>query len=389
MGARWYNPSAGQFNNADTATNSPSPLSVNANRYTYADDSPLDGADPSGHFDAEEGAAIGWSAPDPDTEDFEGAGGGGGDSYDEQSPSAVVDDNGDITIETSAEMEGDDEATGIADEDESLEEARDRGSEATEEDLNDSSSSSDSSSGDWSSDGSSSSDSSSDDSQSEEQNAEQEREEEERAEEEKKAEEERAEEAKKAAEQKATDERDAKANRYVGKSEIDKGATGSDGGDGKSASPTEKVAATPDVTVNEDVPGAGQEGDGDSNEDSLFDGKPYRAPWFDGHTRGILEINDEEIELNSRGPNPRNYIASGHVEGQAALMMRAQGITSGVLRIDNPSGICNYCVTQVPTLLEGGSILEVQTPLGTVPRDPTWSNSRIFIGNPLEPRSPS
>ena len=55
MGARWYNPSAGQFQNADTASNSPTPLSVNANPYAYAGDSPLDGADPSGHL-AEDGA---------------------------------------------------------------------------------------------------------------------------------------------------------------------------------------------------------------------------------------------------------------------------------------------------------------------------------------------
>ena len=49
MGARWYNPSLGQFQNADTVANAPSPFSVSANQYAYAGDSPLDNTDPSGH----------------------------------------------------------------------------------------------------------------------------------------------------------------------------------------------------------------------------------------------------------------------------------------------------------------------------------------------------
>jgi RHS repeat-associated protein len=49
MGARWYNPSLGQFQNADTVANAPSPFSVNANLYAYAGDSPLDYTDPTGH----------------------------------------------------------------------------------------------------------------------------------------------------------------------------------------------------------------------------------------------------------------------------------------------------------------------------------------------------
>jgi large repetitive protein len=50
MGARWYNPDLGQFQNADTYVNSPTPLSVNANLYAYAGDSPLDYTDPTGHY---------------------------------------------------------------------------------------------------------------------------------------------------------------------------------------------------------------------------------------------------------------------------------------------------------------------------------------------------
>jgi large repetitive protein len=50
MGARWYSPALGQFQDADTAPNSPVPSSVNANLYAYAGDSPLDYADPLAHL---------------------------------------------------------------------------------------------------------------------------------------------------------------------------------------------------------------------------------------------------------------------------------------------------------------------------------------------------
>jgi large repetitive protein len=49
MGARWYNPAAGQFTSRDTASNSPVPNSADANPFAYAGDNPLTGIDPSGH----------------------------------------------------------------------------------------------------------------------------------------------------------------------------------------------------------------------------------------------------------------------------------------------------------------------------------------------------
>jgi len=116
----------------------------------------------------------------------------------------------------------------------------------------------------------------------------------------------------------------------------------------------------------------------------LFNEDPYRAV-NDGKTRGILEIDGEQIPLTSREPSLKNYPASGHVEGQAALIMRERGATSATLSIDNPNGICGRCVSQVPTLLPEGAELQVQTPLGTVPRGPTWSNSRSFVGNAADP----
>lgn len=50
MHARWYNTDTGQFDTRDTASNSPLPDSINANRYQYGDANPLTVTDPSGHF---------------------------------------------------------------------------------------------------------------------------------------------------------------------------------------------------------------------------------------------------------------------------------------------------------------------------------------------------
>ncbi|WP_343948126.1 RHS repeat-associated core domain-containing protein [Nonomuraea longicatena] len=58
MHARWYQPGTGAFTSRDTATLNPSP-SVQANRYTYANASPLTGIDPTGHATASTGLTGG------------------------------------------------------------------------------------------------------------------------------------------------------------------------------------------------------------------------------------------------------------------------------------------------------------------------------------------
>ncbi|MFC0526926.1 RHS repeat-associated core domain-containing protein [Phytohabitans kaempferiae] len=50
MMARWYNTDTGQFDTRDTATVSPTPDSVAANRFAYGDDNPLTTTDPTGHW---------------------------------------------------------------------------------------------------------------------------------------------------------------------------------------------------------------------------------------------------------------------------------------------------------------------------------------------------
>ncbi|WP_244317354.1 LamG-like jellyroll fold domain-containing protein [Streptomyces bauhiniae] len=50
MAARWYSPETGQFNSRDTVGNDPLPDSVNANAYAYANQNPMTGTDPTGHW---------------------------------------------------------------------------------------------------------------------------------------------------------------------------------------------------------------------------------------------------------------------------------------------------------------------------------------------------
>ncbi|MEV5496677.1 LamG-like jellyroll fold domain-containing protein [Nonomuraea fuscirosea] len=59
MHARWYQPGTGTFASRDTADLIPSP-SVQANRYTYANASPLTGVDPSGHATADLGSTSAY-----------------------------------------------------------------------------------------------------------------------------------------------------------------------------------------------------------------------------------------------------------------------------------------------------------------------------------------
>ena len=106
-----------------------------------------------------------------------------------------------------------------------------------------------------------------------------------------------------------------------------------------------------------------------------------------GRTAGVLDIDGELTPLTSGRPSPPNYIASGHVEGQAAMIMRQQQVQSATVYHDNPNGICGYCYSQLPTLLPEGAALDVVPPAGTVPPSNRWHNGGpSFIGNSSEPK---
>ncbi|MGI5271382.1 LamG-like jellyroll fold domain-containing protein [Nonomuraea sp. CA-218870] len=88
MHARWYQPGTGTFASRDTASLSPNP-SVQANRYTYANASPLTGTDPTGHSTVRSsfGGPGGWGDTSPGysgnlcgiSEGIDVCGGSGGD----------------------------------------------------------------------------------------------------------------------------------------------------------------------------------------------------------------------------------------------------------------------------------------------------------------------
>jgi hypothetical protein len=81
------------------------------------------------------------------------------------------------------------------------------------------------------------------------------------------------------------------------------------------------------------------------------------------------------------GDSP-NYAASGHVEGQAALIMRERGVSNARLLMDNPNGICGYCTSHVPTLLpEGAQLFDQSVPSGDTAEVPIMDDPVEFTGD--------
>lgn len=62
-----------------------------------------------------------------------------------------------------------------------------------------------------------------------------------------------------------------------------------------------------------------------------------------------------------------DLITKGHVEGHAAAIMQQQGISEGMLYINNPN-ICSSCESLLPSMLPPGATLNVVFPDGTVVR---------------------
>jgi RHS repeat-associated protein len=120
---------------------------------------------------------------------------------------------------------------------------------------------------------------------------------------------------------------------------------------------------------------------------------PPELPAFDGTTRGVLRLNEggPDVPLAS-GAAPaqyRNYPAAGHVEGQAAIIIRQRGSTGGTVWHNNPRGTCPMCRSNVPTLLPERSILNVVPPENAV-APPGWLGQPYpFLGNASAPKPPS
>ena len=109
MNARWYSPAQGQFTSADTANNSPVPTQAAANPYTYANASPLNGTDPSGHDSragecGDGGCGGGTGGGDGGDEEVQSGGSGGGDGA-EEGTTDENDDDSSVTSDTGDESE--------------------------------------------------------------------------------------------------------------------------------------------------------------------------------------------------------------------------------------------------------------------------------------------
>ena len=112
-------------------------------------------------------------------------------------------------------------------------------------------------------------------------------------------------------------------------------------------------------------------------------------PEFTGtQTSGVLVTNEGKvIPLESGNPSLSNYPAASHVEGKAAIELRASGSSGGTVYHNNPGGTCPFCNSLLSTLLPEGATLRVVPPAGAVARTPRWIDViKDFVGNSATPK---
>jgi hypothetical protein len=106
-------------------------------------------------------------------------------------------------------------------------------------------------------------------------------------------------------------------------------------------------------------------------------------------SRGVLVTNEGEIialESGNANQTYANYPAASHVEGKAAIWIRENGSTGGIVYHNNPRGTCGFCNSQIATLLPEGATLQVVPPKGTVPPPGWFNNPNPYIGNSSTPK---
>jgi hypothetical protein len=93
-------------------------------------------------------------------------------------------------------------------------------------------------------------------------------------------------------------------------------------------------------------------------------------PKYDHETTyGVLITNEGDIvPLRSGGPSSlySNYSSAGHVEGKAAIWIRENDSTGGVLYHNNTDGICGRCDAQLERLLPKDAELLVIPPVDAI-----------------------
>lgn len=85
----------------------------------------------------------------------------------------------------------------------------------------------------------------------------------------------------------------------------------------------------------------------------------------------------------------KNYPPSKHVEGKAAIWIRENGSSGGVVFHNNAGGTCGLCDAQLERLLPETAQLDVVTPIGAVPK---YSNAlaepTFYVGDNILPKPP-
>ena len=116
-------------------------------------------------------------------------------------------------------------------------------------------------------------------------------------------------------------------------------------------------------------------------------------PEYDGKTTfGVLITNEGDVvPLRSPGASPlyNNYSPAGHVEGKAAIWIRQNNSTGGVVYHNNTDGTCGFCNSMLTTLLPYKSLLRVVPPRSAVAKD-AWAIDypKAYEGNSAIPKPP-
>ncbi len=95
-------------------------------------------------------------------------------------------------------------------------------------------------------------------------------------------------------------------------------------------------------------------------------------PEYSGKTSAVLFTNEGRIvrfQSGSASPKYGNYPPASHTEGKAAIWMRENNSSRGVLFHNHPGGTCRFCDSQTRTLLPTNATLRVVPPAGAVPSE--------------------
>jgi hypothetical protein len=115
-------------------------------------------------------------------------------------------------------------------------------------------------------------------------------------------------------------------------------------------------------------------------------------PEFDGTTSGVLFTNEGRIvRLRSGAANAayRNYPSAKHAEGKAAIWLRENNSSGGVLFHNHPGGTCGYCDLQTPTLLPTGVSMRVVPPANAAAvKDLARTDMIPYVGDSKVPKLP-